>query len=333
MRSGRWKIGIAAALMVCALAACTRSVPAPVVDKGTGGATAAGSPKQARSAVVQAGENLYATARRHGVSVRALISANGLKPPFILRVGQRLKLPVPNTHVVVGGDTVYGISRRYGVDMASLMRANRLKPPYTIQVGQRLRLPGGSQLAAVEPRKTVKPKAGSKTTPLPKRKAAPPKKNRAVAKAIPPRSNGRFAWPVKGPILSSFGAKAGGLYNDGINISAKKGAPMKAAENGIVAYAGNELRGFGNLVLIRHRGGWMTAYAHADRILVKRGDTVKRGQMIGRAGSSGSVTRPQVHFEIRKGSQAVDPIKYLTAGSRETRVIKVVEIGPLRQPI
>ncbi len=332
MRTGRWKTGIAAALMVCALAACTRSVPAPVVDKGAGGTRAASKAAPARSAVVQAGENLYATARRHGVSVRALISANGLKPPFILRVGQRLKLPVPNTHVVAGGDTVYGISRRYGVDMASLMRANRLKPPYTIQVGQKLRLPGGTQVAARSPTKPTK-NTKSKSPPLPKQKSAPPKKRRAVAKAIPPRSNGRFAWPVKGPILSSFGAKAGGLYNDGINISAKKGAPMKAAENGIVAYAGNELRGFGNLVLIRHRGGWMTAYAHADRILVKRGDTVKKGQMIGRAGSSGSVTRPQVHFEIRKGSQAVDPIKYLTAGSRGRREIRVVGIGPLRQPI
>ncbi len=332
MRSGRWIKGIAAALVVCALAACTRSVPAPVEDKGAAGNMAANQVTPPRTAVVQAGENLYATAKRHGISVRALISANGLKPPFILRVGQRLKLPVPNHHVVVGGDTVYGISRRYGVDMASLMRANRLKPPYTIRVGQQLRLPGGTQVAAVAPKKSAKPKSSSKSPPLPKNKAAPPRKKRAVVKAIPPRSDGRFAWPVKGPILSSFGAKAGGLYNDGINILAKKGTPMKAAENGVVAYAGNELRGFGNLVLIRHRGGWMTAYAHADRILVKRGDTVKRGQMIGRAGSSGSVTRPQVHFEIRKGSQAVDPIKYLTAGSSGPREIRVVSKSPQRQP-
>jgi murein DD-endopeptidase MepM/ murein hydrolase activator NlpD len=116
---------------------------------------------------------------------------------------------------------------------------------------------------------------------------------------------------VNGKIISSFGAKKGGLHNDGINIAAARGAPVRAAENGIVAYAGNELRGFGNLLLIKHADGWTSAYAHNDRLLVRRGDQVRRGQIIARVGSTGSVTSPQLHFELREGSEAIDPLRLL----------------------
>lgn len=129
---------------------------------------------------------------------------------------------------------------------------------------------------------------------------------------MPPLAGGgRFLWPVRGRVISDFGPKNGGMHNDGINISAKPGDTVRAAENGVVAYSGNELRGFGNLLLIRHRDGWITAYAHADEILVKRGDQVKRGQVIARVGTSGRVAEPQLHFEIRKGTKAVDPLRYL----------------------
>jgi len=116
---------------------------------------------------------------------------------------------------------------------------------------------------------------------------------------------------VNGKIISSFGAKKGGLHNDGINIAAARGAPVRAAENGIVAYAGNELRGFGNLLLIKHADGWTSAYAHNDKLLVRRGDQVRRGQIIARVGSTGSVTSPQLHFELREGSEAIDPLRLL----------------------
>ena len=131
----------------------------------------------------------------------------------------------------------------------------------------------------------------------------------------PPPASGGFVWPVKGKVVSAFGAKSKGLHNDGINISAQRGTPVRAAENGVVAYAGNELRGFGNMLLIKHAGGWITAYAHNEKLLVARGDEVRRGQIVARVGSSGSVTRPQLHFELRKGKQAVDPLKYLGRGS------------------
>ncbi len=125
--------------------------------------------------------------------------------------------------------------------------------------------------------------------------------------APPPRGGARFLWPVKGRLISGYGPKPDGLHNDGLNIAASKGAAVVAADNGVVAYAGNELRGFGNLLLLKHADGWITAYAHLDRIEVERGATVKRGQTVGRVGQTGSVTSPQLHFELRKGSQAVDP--------------------------
>lgn len=114
-------------------------------------------------------------------------------------------------------------------------------------------------------------------------------------------------WPVNGKIISNFGPTANGLHNDGINIAAPRGTPVHAAENGVVVYAGNQLRGFGNLLLIRHADGWVTAYAHNDTLLVKKGEQVKRGQVIARVGSTGNVSSPQLHFELRKGTEAVDP--------------------------
>ena len=127
----------------------------------------------------------------------------------------------------------------------------------------------------------------------------------------PPRSGSKFLWPVQGKVVAGFGAQGKGYHNDGINILAPRGTEVRAAENGVIAYAGNELRGFDNLVLIKHSGGWTTAYAHTDQILVSRGQTVKRGQPIARVGSSGNVARPQLHFEIRKGARAVDPTRLL----------------------
>jgi len=134
--------------------------------------------------------------------------------------------------------------------------------------------------------------------------------------ASPPPASGRgFVWPVSGKVLSGFGNGARGLHNDGLNIAAPLDSLVKAAENGVVAYAGNELQGFGNLLLIKHRNGWVTAYAHNRTLLVKRGDKVTRGQAIARVGATGGVSTPQLHFELRRGKRAVDPRKHLTGGS------------------
>lgn len=127
----------------------------------------------------------------------------------------------------------------------------------------------------------------------------------------PPRSGRSFLWPVQGDILSKYGPTAGGTQNDGINIKAAEGTPVVAADAGTVAYAGNELRGYGNLILIKHADGWMTAYAHNSKLLVTRGQKVQRGQVIARVGATGAVTEPQLHFEVRRGSRALDPMDYL----------------------
>ncbi len=152
---------------------------------------------------------------------------------------------------------------------------------------------------------TPPPPPGAKVAALPPQQAVPAGPGGA--------SGGRFLWPLHGKILSAYGAKEGGLVNDGINIAAKEGTQVVAADDGVVVYAGNEIRGFGSLVLIKHQNGWMTAYAHNASLLVRRGEEVRRGQAIARAGASGNVSAPQLHFEIRRGSHPVDPMKYLAA--------------------
>jgi len=279
---------------------------------------------------VRAGEGLYSIAKRAKVPLRAIIDANGLKPPYTLKPGQRLILPRPRVHVVGAGDTVYGIAKRYDVGLRNLIRVNEIRPPFRIVVGRRLRLPASLGIAASPRPAPARPTAMARPSSLAKdaagfapsrnvtKRSAPPAKQGGSLRVPPPppidpppRNAHAFLWPVKGKLLSAFGPKPGGLYNDGINIAAPKNTEVRAAANGIVAYAGNELRGYGNLLLIRHRGGWITAYAHNDRLLVGRGDVVRRGQGIARVGNTGSVTKPQLHFEIRRGSHAVDPARLL----------------------
>jgi murein DD-endopeptidase MepM/ murein hydrolase activator NlpD len=121
----------------------------------------------------------------------------------------------------------------------------------------------------------------------------------------------KFRWPVKGKVIANFGARTDGTHNDGVNVAVPQGTEVHAAEQGTVAYAGSELKGYGNLVLLRHESGWVTAYAHNEELLVKRGDKVKRGQAIAKAGKTGTVDQPQVHFELRQGQKPVDPAPHM----------------------
>lgn len=316
---------IAALAVMLLAAACGRSLPpAPVIF----GTQAADRPVQTarlpqkptvrpapvgRIAIAAKGETLYTLSRRHGVSLRTLIDINRLRPPFTLSPGQRLILPEPRGHVVAKGETVYGIARKYGVSMSELVRTNRIRPPYRIPVGRRLTLPVATPLRIA----SRAPSGGQWVRPPPSRSAPriSPRPTRTRASRPvgepPPRAGRGFQWPLRGRIIVAFGPRGGGLHNDGINILARFGSAVRAAENGVVAYAGNELQGFGNLVLIKHAGGWMTAYAHVGSLSVRRGQKVRRGQTIARVGRTGNVSRPQLHFEIRRGSQPVNPMKYL----------------------
>ena len=289
--------GLAACLAVCAAAAaCTGGARAPLVDKG-----AYEAPSASRGVTIAEGETVHSVARRYGVALPALIAENQLRPPYVIVAGQRLRLPVAETYAVQSGDTLYGISRRYGVDMASLARANGLAAPYVIVVGETLMLPAAARVETV--RAPAPPQRAGGGAPAPGAVAAQP--------APLFRSDGHFAWPVEGPLLSTFGPKGGGITNDGIDIAAERGTPVLAAESGVVVYAGSELRGLGNLLLIRHADGWITAYAYNERILVGRGESVTRGQPVATAGATGSAETPRVHFEIRRGTRAVDPLQYL----------------------
>jgi len=304
------------------LTACGQS-PAPVVYGGQGRASLPSlenalpqqsAPAPARAAsnkviLVRRHETLYQIARRHGVALRDLIDANRLKPPYFISPGQHLILPRARFHLVSGGESLYAVSRRYGVDTRSLVRLNNIKPPYRLTVGQKLRLPaaGPAPVQKAQPRKIV-----SRGKP---RKIRPPSRDELTHP--PARSSKRFLWPVRGRIAVGYGPRGQGRHNDGINILARKGTPVRAVENGIVAYSGNEIRGFGNLLLIRHAGGWTSAYAHNQILLVRAGDRVRRGQVISKVGKSGSVRRPQLHFELRRGKRAVNPVRYMSL--RRTR--------------
>ena len=259
--------------------------------------------------------------------MRDIIVLNHLSPPYRLNVGYRMKLPPPNEYRVQSGDTLYGVGRLFDVSVNRLVKLNNLRPPYVISQGQVLRLPSPSSPSSSPSSRSSSPKReggaaqaqsvkrneGENVVPsrkpvLQKASAARPK----LPDKTPKRSgNAKFMRPVEGTVLSSYGPKKDGLHNDGINIKAPRGAPVRSAENGVAVYTGNELEGYGNLVLVRHEGGWMSAYAHLDKILIKRGDTLRRGQSLGTVGSSGQVDSPQLHFEIRRGTKAVDPQKYL----------------------
>jgi len=276
--------------------------PKTVVPTRTAARPAVQTPVSGTMVTVAKGDTLYSLARKNSVPVRSMISANGLRAPYTLAIGQKLKLPLSLQHTVVRGETGYGISRRYGVNITVLMRENGIRKPYTLAVGQVLKLPGSATPAARQVASASTPNAAPRTAP----------KGRVVALPAPPsRSQSGFRWPIEGQLASRFGPKEGGLHNDGINILAKQGTPVRSAESGVVVYASNALEGYGNLLLLKHADGWLTAYAHNERLLVNKGDQIDKGQIIARVGSTGGVTDPQLHFEIRKGRRALDPLDYL----------------------
>src|SRR5450631_4445488 len=238
----------------------------------------------------------------------------------------------PTVHVVNHGDTLLSIARRNHVPVGELARANHLEPSAKIRLGMKLTVPG-AKTAAIAP--AAQPAMAAVAVPPAAAPAAPASRMAAAggapqsarlaqatatedaADATPVKATEAtgalptFRWPVRGKVITSYGAKTNGKSNDGINLAVPEGTPVKAAEDGVVAYSGNELKGYGNLVLVRHSNGYVTAYAHASELLVKRGDTIKRGQVIAKSGQSGEVGSPQLHFEIRKGSSPVDPLQFL----------------------
>ena len=245
-------------------------------------------------------------------------------------VPDAISTPQGRVHTVKPGETGIAIAIAYGVRWDRIVALNKLKPPYALEVGDKLLLPTARQVAAQTPEERARAFsldiddiitggepaiAGQLVTASPAQRprpapARPP--TRPPTQAPTPIGDApAFRWPVDGRVLSPFGAKPGGRFNDGVNLKASAGAPVRAAADGIVAYAGDAIPAFGNLILIKHPGGWVTAYGHAEALLVARGAKVSAGDVIARAGQTGDVGEPQVHFEIRRGRTPVDPARVI----------------------
>ena len=296
--------------------------------------------------IVGTNDTVEGLAQRYNVPARELMRVNGLPTPRNLQPGQSLVIPrqvtaaapamaAPQTrpaavassggvHVVNPGETLYSIARKNNIPAAKLAKANNLPVTTQLKTGMKITVPG-MKVAAAAPApqpKTVaapgKPAAAPVTVAeapsLKKETANLATETREVEKEAKQDATGglpSFRWPVRGRVIAAYGAKTSGKQNDGINVAVPEGTPVKAAEDGVVTYSGNELKGYGNLVLVRHSNGYVTAYAHASELMVKRGETIKRGQIIAKAGQTGEVSSPQLHFEIRQGSTPVDPSKFL----------------------
>jgi murein DD-endopeptidase MepM/ murein hydrolase activator NlpD len=309
-----------------------------------------------RNYTVQRGDTLLGLSRQFNVAQDDLAQANGLSAPFALREGQVLSIPggsrgavtaaapppapapapapqapVPapraaarsSIEIVPAAPTPAAPTAPQPVETAPAPPPEpprALAPPPTTPSTRPAPPPAAPRVAETPPvaptAPAPAPPAAAPTPPAPPR-ATPPQQAAAPAAADPaPRAGARFAWPVRGRIVSDFGPKPGNLFNDGINITAAKGTPVTAADNGVVAEVTNELAGFGNLVLIRHADGWMTIYAHLDEVSVARNARVTRGQRIGTVGETGSVTEPQLHFEVLRQSRRVNPIEHLDPDRR-----------------
>lgn len=262
---------------------------------------------------VRRGDTLYSLSKLANVPINELITANGLRAPYQLRAGQTLNIPFARTHKVRRGDTLSSLATEYGVSMNTLAKVNNLNRPYRLSVNDELLIPGrylaNGQGQASSSRTTRN--APTKATPTQQRQQQKLRRNTATRAAIPARQSGKFLWPVKGKVISSFGVKGGGIQNDGIDIAAREGEDVRAAEAGVVAYVDNNFGLWGQLILIKHADNWVSTYAHSSRILVSIGDRVTRGQVIAKAGNTGVANQTKVHFELRRNKRIVNPTRYL----------------------
>jgi murein DD-endopeptidase MepM/ murein hydrolase activator NlpD len=301
------------------------------------GSSAGWSAQGGSPIVVAQGENAQILANRYGVPVDALVRTNGLSTASQIQPGTRLIIPVYNAALAASSGVrgapkataikvaakakVLGEPPRTLAERAAQLKTANARAAKTASVARSARVNQKEAQSAIQNgrgQKTLAAAGETTASPNPANQAAvPPGKSQtgqgrnqtagAAGAPVSEAANPEFRWPARGRIIQAF--KAGG--NDGINIALPEGTSVKAAESGVVAYAGNELKGYGNLILIRHPNGFVSAYANTSEIEVKRGDTVKRGQTIAKSGQSGNVSTPQLHFELRKGTTPVDPTQYL----------------------
>ncbi len=290
------------------------------------------------NAVVQPGDTVLSFATRNQVPVSGVIAVNNLTPPFMLKPGAKMKLPVKHTDVATP-QTTQVASAKTDVTPAPVLknlpkttsaptpvakavvnkeRAEQIplpqpgKPAVVKQVPQPIEIKVPEKPVAAESgldaRDKLEGKPRYKLSDSLENTAARPK---SVSKVAVKTAESYFIWPVRGKVISVFGPKPGGLHNDGVNIAAPEGTPILAGLSGEVVYVGNELKGYGNLVIIKHDNGWLSAYAHQKNALVQKGQRVTQGQVIGYVGKTGNVEEPQLHFGIRDGKEAINPLEYV----------------------
>ena len=265
---------------------------------------------------VRPGQTLSGIAHEHHVPMQIIAEANHLLPPYRIETGRTLIIPgagqpaaapPPVSLAALSPATPQAVAAPARIEAAPLDRAPPApaENPSVGAVTPPAPPVSAPPPAGEPPRPDAKPAAAS---PAP---AATPEPPPATAAPAPAPGGGTFLWPVRGRVLAGYGSGSDGTHNDGINIAAPRGTAVEAADGGVVAYAGNELRGYGNLILVKHANGWISAYAHCELMLVRRGDKVARGQVIARVGSTGNVGEPQLHFELRHENRAVDPREFL----------------------
>ncbi|WP_140940446.1 peptidoglycan DD-metalloendopeptidase family protein [Prosthecodimorpha hirschii] len=263
--------------------------------------------------IVRSGESLERIAASYGISKAKLKEANGLKHDDV-KPGQKLLLP---------SGAVLRLADKGAAAPAPQVAVKQMPAPAVvaapapavvvpapqIAVKPMPGKPGETRVAAIGAPPAAAPAPSTpETIAIAKEPGVDGQATRGEAKSGTPS----FRWPVRGRVIKEFGS-ANGERNDGINLAVPEGTSIKAAEDGEVIYSGNELKGYGNLVLVRHQDGWVTAYAHASELLVNKGERITRGQIIARAGATGGVNQPQLHFEIRKGQRPVDPKQFLAS--------------------
>jgi murein DD-endopeptidase MepM/ murein hydrolase activator NlpD len=262
-----------------------------------------------RSYTVRQGESVYSIARQNGVKATDLQRYNGISDVRSLKPGTVLRVPGGSDRAGSGA-VADAAPQRSAAPLADAPRTPATTPGVVTL--------GGGMPSPPPTSSSQQPTLLNGSGSAPDERVARADTPNTASDAVAPSGesvagSSKLRWPVAGKIISSFGPRNDGTHNDGVNLAAPMGTDVHAAESGVVAYAGDELKGYGNLVLVRHDNGWVTAYAHADEILVKRGDRIKRGQVIAKAGRTGQVDQPQVHFELRQGQKPVDPTPFMEA--------------------
>lgn len=271
--------------------------------------------------VVKSGDSIFSIAKAHNIPYQELLSHNKLSLDSKLIIGQKLILPTDNYYTVKEGDSLSKIAAKIGIPLLTIAKRNNIAYPYNVRIGQKLKLGEMNESIAEEDLSNIDQTTYT-SVPEPKFVTKEIATKEIEVKLVDPTPDipkeqpklapkSKLSWPIKGRIISDFGPIAKGQKNDGINIAAREGTEVTAAGNGIVAYAGNDLKGYGNLVIIKHNNDIMTAYAHQSDLLVQKGDQVFVGDVIGHVGSTGGVSQPQLHFAVRVGKKPINPLSYL----------------------